>query len=236
MRWHYLQHVPFEGPSMLGDWASQRGHTLTNWELWRSSELPDLKELDGLFILGGPMNVYEYDRYPWLSAEQQFIEAATARGLPILGVCLGAQLLSVALGGAVMRMPEKEIGWFPVELTAGGRACGLFDGFPNEFTAFHWHGDTFSIPPGATQIGRSRACEAQGFVYQNRVVGLQFHLECDRAAIAAMIEHGGGDLGCGRYVQEPGAMEHCNEYIATTRRLLVELLDRMCAHSTSDCA
>lgn len=228
MRWHCLQHVPFERPSHLATWAATRGHTLAVTNLWdEHSLLPEATEYDGLFILGGPMNVYEDSIYPWLAKEKRFIAEAVASGKPILGICLGAQLLSVVLGGEVTRAAEKEIGWFPIQLSTAGQASPLFHAFASPLMAFHWHGDRFLIPPGATHIATSDACAEQAFVYNDRVVGLQFHLEVDAISIAALIENCRDELVDGRCIQEASAMLNCDQWLATAHEQLFKLLDRL---------
>ena len=166
MRWQCLQHVPFEGPAFLSSWALARGHTLERTEVWTGADFPAPATFGGLFILGGPMNVQEEDRHPWLAPEKAFIRHAITAGKPVLGICLGAQLISVALGGTVTKNPHKEIGWFPVSLTPSGRGAALFLRFPRQFLALSWHGNRFTIPHGAVHVARSEACEWQGFVYQ----------------------------------------------------------------------
>jgi GMP synthase-like glutamine amidotransferase len=227
MRWSCLQHVPFEGPAYLGTWARARGHALTRVEVWTGASLPPPDESDGVFVLGGPMNVYEEDRHPWLAAEKRFLAEAIAAGKPMLGVCLGAQLISLVLGGSVTKNPHGEIGWFPVRLTPAGREAGLFSGFPDEFTAFHWHGDRFSIPEGAIHAARSEACEQQAFVYEGRVVGLQFHLESTRESIEALTRHCGDEITRAPYVQAPAAMLEQASHLPATHALVDRLLDRL---------
>lgn len=196
-------------------------------EMWKNVSFPALDALDGLFILGGPMNVHEEDRHPWLAPEKKFIEAAVRAGKPTLGICLGAQLLSVVLGGRVTRNPRKEIGWFPVRVTPSGRETDLFRDFPDEFMAFHWHGDRFTIPPGAVHAARSDACGEQAFVYQGRVVGLQFHLESTEESIRVLIENCGKEITCAPYIQDPPAMEECTSRLPEIHDLLDRLLTRI---------
>lgn len=227
MRWHCLQHVPFEGPAYLATWVQHKGYVLTSTELWKEAAFPQTEEYDGLFILGGPMNVYDDKKYSWLAAEKEFIARAISERKSILGVCLGAQLLAVVLGGSVTEMFDKEIGWFPVDLTAAGRDSILFRDFPDLFMAFHWHGDCFSIPPRAIHVARSDACEEQAFVYENHVVGLQFHLESNEESIAAMIQHCGDDLCCGRYIQDPYSIEDCAGCLPAAHRIVAKLLDNL---------
>ena len=182
-------------------------------------------------VMGGPMNIYEYNKYPWLAAEKDFIRAATEAETAVLGICRGAQLLADALGGPVTRAPRREIGWWPVTLTDAGRTIPVFADFPDRFTALHWHGDTFAIPPGATHVASSEACPNQAFALDGgRVVGLQFHLEETRTALTTLAENAAEDL-----VVEPP-----EPWVATRqaplradvpyepcRGLLFSLLDRM---------
>ena len=118
LRIHYLQHVPFEGPGYIESWAMVRGHRLTSTRLYAGQRLPAAEELDWLVILGGPMNVYEENRYPWLAREKRFIGEALHGGKVVIGICLGAQLLASVLGAKVTRNPCVEIGWYPVEKAA----------------------------------------------------------------------------------------------------------------------
>jgi len=138
---------------------------------------------DGLVVLGGPMNVNQTDRYPHLALERDAIRIAADSGLPVLGICLGAQLISVALGGSVSRDSAREIGWVDVSPTADGEQDPLFSHFRRTEKIFQWHGDSFSIPPGAVHLAESKACPTQAFRYGESVYGLQFHLEVDEALI-----------------------------------------------------
>ena len=140
--------------------------------------------------MGGSMNVYETVRYPWILDETAFIASAVVAGKPVLGICLGAQLLAVALGAKVEPNRHKETGWFPIYKTDAAAGLSLFDIFPAEMDAFHWHGDMFHIPPGATHVARSAGCENQAFVYGKRAVGFQFHLEMTRTDAEGMIKSG----------------------------------------------
>lgn len=235
MRWCCLQHVPFEGPGYLATWCQEQRFPLTRVELWKDLPLPAPEEFDGLFVLGGPMNVYEEAQYPWLRREKELIARAVSDCKPVLGVCLGAQLLSVVLGGTVTGMAEKEIGWFPVDLTSMGRGVDLFRGVPEKFMALHWHGDSFSIRPGAMHAAKSDACEQQAFVYEHHVVGLQFHLEASEHNIGALLKHGAENIGCGRYIQTPHAIEDGARYIPATQGLLSRLLKNLLSCPSEQC-
>lgn len=236
LRWCCLQHVPFEGPGHLATWCQARGYSLTCIELWKDRALPAPDEFDGLFVLGGPMNVYEDAKYPWLAGEKELISRAISDRKPILGVCLGAQLLSVVLGGTVSEMLDKEIGWFPVDLTPAGRDSDIFRGFPQSFMAFHWHGDSFSMPPHAIHLAQSDACDEQAFVYENHVVGLQFHLELTEQTVAGLLEHCGNDIGCSPFIQDPDAILSCANYLPDAQALLAKLLDNLISASAAPLA
>ena len=130
MRLHFIQHVPFEGIANIQGWAENQGCRISGTHLYRLEKLPGLDELDWLVVMGGPMNIYEDNEYPWLSAEKKFIGAAIEKGKIVLGICLGAQLIADVLGGQVVRNRYKEIGWFPVSLGAEGLASVPFRGLP----------------------------------------------------------------------------------------------------------
>lgn len=159
-------------------WLSLHGLRARGSSLHAGEGLPALDDFDTLVVMGGPMNIYEHDRYPWLVAEKQLIRRALDGGKRLLGICLGAQLIADQLGGPVSRSREAEVGWWPVRLTDAGLRSPLLDDWPAEFAAFHWHGDTFALPPGAEWLAHSQACAHQAFSFDNgRVLGLQFHPE-----------------------------------------------------------
>ena len=130
-------------------------------------------------ILGGPMNVYEEEKYPFLRDELSFIENCIKKNTKVLGLCLGGQLIARALGAAVGKNSKKEIGWYDLRLTDEGMSSPLFSGLPEIFKAFHWHGDRFDIPEGGARLAQSALCENQAFIYDNRALALQFHLEIE---------------------------------------------------------
>lgn len=204
MRLHWLGHVPFEDAANIGLWAEQHGHTVTSTRLYVDEPLPEVSEIDALAVMGGPMNIYQYRRYPWLCAEKRFIEKAIGAGVPTIGVCLGGQLIADVLGAKIVENPHIEIGWFPVRLTTPAADSHLLTGLPAEFTAFHWHGDTFGIPAGATRLAESEACANQAFAYGESVLGLQFHLEYSEESIHKMLTHCADELVEAPFVQSEG--------------------------------
>ena len=153
-------------------------------------EIPSRLPLDqaaGLVILGGPMNVDEVDRYPFLRHEVPWIREAIEAGLPTLGICLGSQLLAKALGARVYPNHVKEIGWYPIELTPAAAEDPLLAQSGTR-TVFQWHGDTFDLPSGAVHLARSPLCENQAFRYGRLSYGLQFHAEMTAAMIDAWVD------------------------------------------------
>ena len=152
------------------------------------------------------MGVYDELRYPWLTVEKDVIERTIRSGKLVLGICLGAQLIADVLGARVYAAPHKEIGWFPVERTEAASTTKIGDALPQTIEAFHWHGDTFDLPFGAVHLASSLACENQAFVYQNRVLALQYHLETTRTSAEALIENCAHELVDGPYVQPAKAI------------------------------
>jgi GMP synthase-like glutamine amidotransferase len=228
MKLHYIQHVPFENAGNIEAWAKQNGHTLTKTVLYYDEAFPAVERFDWLIVMGGPMNVYEEGEYPFLKREKQFIADAIAKKKRVLGVCLGAQLVSDVLGGKVTKNPEKEIGWYPVKLTAEAKQSPVFRNLPQEFTAFHWHGDTFSIPAGAKRMASSEATGNQAFEYDNgRVIGLQFHLESTDDGINRLTKNCGEDLTPGKYVQAKDEFLHKDDQVKEIYGLLTVFMDAM---------
>ena len=198
MRIHSLEHAAFEGPGRIADWAAERRHTLARTALHDGGALPATDAFDVLVIMGGAMSIHEHRNHPWLPAEKHFLAEAIRAGKPILGVCLGAQLLADVLGGKVFQNPVKEIGWFPVRML--DRAAP-FGAFPERLTVMHWHGDTFTIPPGARRVAESDACANQAFVHGDRVVGLQFHIELEKVGIEDLAAASLDEAGVAPFIQ-----------------------------------
>jgi GMP synthase (glutamine-hydrolysing) len=224
---HCLQHVPFEGPASIGDWISACGHRLTTTHLYRGEVLPSLQAVDWIVIMGGPMNVYEYRIHPWLRAEKNFLTGALEAGKTILGVCLGAQLLADVLGAKVYQNREKEIGWLPISLRSGSGTDLFFPGAQRELTVFHWHGDTFDLPPEADWLASSEGCAHQAFAFGQRVVGLQFHIETTPSSVAALIEHCGNELTEGRFIQTASRITEDRAHFSLNQQVLQTLLEQL---------
>ena len=206
MRVHYLQHVSFEGLGSIESVLNDKGYQLSSIQLYKNEPLPSVDDFDWLIVMGGPMGIYDYDQYPWLSDEKRFIKAAIDADKIVLGICLGAQLIADVLGAKVYPNEHREIGWFNINRLPGVDETILANVLPEQVEVFHWHGDTFDIPEGAVSLAESEACPRQGFIFDNRVVAFQFHLEASVESAAALIEHCGDELDGSRYVQSENEM------------------------------
>ncbi len=184
-----FQHVPFEPLGTLDGQFRAAGFRIRYVNFSRMTDpLPEVGRYHGLIVLGGPMGAGQTDRYPHLALETEAIRSAIEIEMPVLGICLGAQLLAAALGARVSRSPEKEIGWFDVMPTADGETDPLFSNFDGTEKIFQWHGDTFTLPPGSVHLASSVACPNQAFRFGEHAYGLQFHLEADQALIERWLQ------------------------------------------------
>lgn len=210
MRIHYLQHASFEGMSCLQNWFLQRHHVISGTHLYRGDRLPAIDAFDWLVILGGPMGVHDTDQFPWLLAEKQLIRDAIDANKIVLGICLGGQLVADVLGARVRKNTCKEIGWFPITRCEEVESSVLKGIFPRQVNMFHWHGDTFDIPAGATPLASSAACANQGYVIGDRIVGLQCHPETTPQFIEYLARAGMDELA------------ESSPYIQTREQLFVD--------------
>jgi GMP synthase (glutamine-hydrolysing) len=169
--------------------------------LCNGEALPKLSSFDWVTVLGGPMSIWQEDEYPWLKPEKEFIRRSIEAGKVVLGICLGAQLIAEVLGAEVKSHDQKEIGWFDVKLTPAGKREPIFQGLPASFNCLHWHGDTFAIPEDARHLALSSACQNQAFIFGDRVLGFQFHLEFKTQTIQRLVDHCGDELVDSKYIQ-----------------------------------
>lgn len=231
MRMHVVQHVPFEGPGLIAEWAAERGVAVTS-SLALTEEYPDAADVDFLVLMGGPMDADDHLESPWLQAEKSFLREALGRDSLVLGVCLGAQIIAETLGGEVLRAPHAEIGWFPVSRSTEALEQPVFDSFGDGLVVGHWHGDTFSLPPGIEPALSSEATKNQAFAARGgRVVGLQFHIEWTQRGLDELVAESIEDLGADSpYVATASELAAgWNRHGDACRTALWGLLDTMAA-------
>lgn len=182
-----LQHAAPEGPGAIGEALRTNGVATRVVRIDRGEPVPaELGAHAGLVVMGGPMGVYEVERHPHLRDELRLIETVLRAERPLLGICLGSQLIAAALGARVHASGYQEIGWFPVDLADEAASDPLFAGAPRQFTALHWHGDVFDLPRGALRLASSALTERQAFRHGTNTYGLLFHLEAGAAQVDAM--------------------------------------------------
>jgi GMP synthase-like glutamine amidotransferase len=224
IRLHYIQHVPFEGLGYIEKYANENKFEITGTRIYAGEPFPHADNFDWLVVMGGPMSVYEEKKYLWIADEKRFIESAIKKGKKVLGICLGAQMIASVLGARVFPNKYKEIGWFPVELTEEASKTSFFRNVPQNFIAFHWHGDTFDIPKGALHCVSSRACVNQAFVYEKNVAALQFHCESTTESINALIDNCSDELGDGLFIQESDTIRGFISSVASVNTVMECLL------------
>jgi len=181
--------------------GAKKRHSFSSIHLYTDDIFPSLDNFDLLIIMGGLMNIYEYEKYPWLRDEKKFIEETISVGKSVFELCLGAQLVTDVLKAEIFKNNYTEIGWFPMFTLKQARFnVSLLENIPEKFSAFHWHGDTFNLPEDTKRLFLSEACENQGFIYSDRVIGLRFHLEMSNETIGNVIENCNDELIDGKYI------------------------------------
>ena len=198
-----VKHIDIEGPGTLGDFLLKKGEPFRVVELNAGERFSkDLRGIKAIVVLGGPMNVYEEDKYPFLKDENIFIQRILKAEIPYFGSCLGSQLLAKAAGARVVRSPVKEIGWYQIALTADGKSDPFFQGFREDEDIYHWHGDMFEIPQNGALLASGTGCPHQAFRVGKNAYGIQFHVEVTDKSIKEWCdEYSATDL--------PGRKEHC---------------------------
>lgn len=202
-----------------------KGHHITQTPLYESEDYPGVDEIDWLIVMGGPMGVYDEPDYTWLRSEKAYIIKVIAAGKMVLGICLGAQLIADALGAKVYKNKHCEIGWFQIDRSSAVDHTILSDALPERIDAFHWHSDTFDIPDGAQSLGRSEACQNQGFILNNRIVGFQFHLETTLPSARSLIENCRDELDASDYVQTENEMLADEQRFNRSNELMFQLVE-----------
>ncbi len=226
MRIHSLQHVPFEDIGSLMHDVQTQGHQLDTTHWYQGDSSPSLDSFDVLIVMGGPMGVYDEDLYPWLATEKKLIGDAIAAGKKIIGICLGAQLIACVLGAKVTRNAHREIGWFPLQINPQS-THPVANILANCTKVFHWHGDTFALPPNAQLIASSQACENQAYVIDNQIYGFQFHLETTEKSVSALIKHCAEDLENATYVQTAEEIMQNNENFIAINKAMSEVFNQL---------
>lgn len=234
MRILVLQHIDVEHPGVFREFFAADGIAWDAVELDTGGTIPPLERYDMLWAMGGPMDVWEEERLPWLRTEKQAIrEAVLERGMPFVGFCLGHQLLAEALGGRVGKMPAAEVGILDVELTEAGRRDPLFRGFAPECTALQWHGAAvIEPPPGAEVLASSPLCAVQAFRAGEHAYGIQYHVEIGPDTVrewGSVAEYGQSleaTLGPGAMGRlETQLSGHLGDFRRDARRLYDNLMD-----------
>lgn len=227
-RLHYIQHVPFENPGYILDWAQNKDVLRSHSFLFRKDSFPALETFDALVVMGGPMDVHDDAQYPWLTEEKRFIDHAIQADKKVIGICLGAQLLAHVLGTRVFPNEHKEIGWFPIEWTPAARTSALLKNINLPQTVFHWHGSTFDLPQGGVPWAFSEVCRNQAFLYGENVLAFQFHLEVTPENVMEMLKHGGDELVEAPYIQSAEAIKAqihlCDNINASIQQMLDNFL------------
>jgi len=221
-----FQHVPFEGIGSIQRWMDHHGARVATTRLFAGDPIPAPDSFDWLIVMGGPMSANDEDIHEWLVPEKRAIEAAIQAGKPVLGICLGAQLIASALKAQVYPVAQKEIGWFPVRRTVGADNS-LAGRFGSVSMAFHWHGETFDLPIGAVRFLETDACANQAFELWGNVVGLQFHLETTPETARALIENCREEIVPGPTIQTEQEMLRDPSRFAGINRLMDAVLEHL---------
>ncbi len=221
-------HVPFEGPGIIAGWAEEHKHRLEYTRFFDGDPLPDSEEVDLLVIMGGPMNVFDFHIHPWMQEEIEWVAAFIHLGKPVIGICLGAQIIAAALGSEVYPGEYKEIGWHNLQFLPCLGDYRICTDLPPSRKVFHWHGDTFHIPEGAIRIAESGAFSNQGFIYNGRVLALQFHLEVTPEAVKELVENCRHELTSeGPWVQTEKEILGEQRFFEVNQQLMFRFMDHL---------
>ncbi|MBN1952245.1 MAG: type 1 glutamine amidotransferase [Bacteroidales bacterium] len=222
MKIHCIRHEPFEGLAFIEDWINENQGRVSYTLTYLNQQYPEDTDFDLLIIMGGTASVY--DKHFWISEEKVFIRRAIENKKKILGICLGAQLLASTLGAKVYPGAEREIGWFPVSFRDEARKT--IPVLPATSDVFHWHSDTFDLPEGSVLLASTAATPNQGFIYNQRIIALQFHLEMTYISLQKIIRGAGSDLHTpGKYVQTATEIKNQKEKLEPTQSLMSGILD-----------
>ncbi len=213
-----IQHASYEGAGILEDILEEENVTIETVHLYKGDNLPrDIKRADLYLVMGGPMGAYEDEKYPFLKREIAFLERLIEADYPVIGFCLGSQLLARAGGGRVFKGHQKEIGWYPISLTEEGKKDRFMGFFPDTLTVFQWHGDTFDLPKGAVHLARGDMYTNQAFKIGKNVYALQFHFEITKEMIESWLVEGDEEI------EEIGGREKIREILSQTDKNIAKV-------------
>lgn len=228
MNIHYIIHASFEKLGAIRSWAEKNGHELTETNNFKGEPLPSVNDFDFLMTMGGPQSSLELEKHPYLAKEVELIKKAIEHDKYILGVCLGAQLIGQAMGAQPEKSPAKEVGTFPITLTAAGKDNPLFKNFPDSFDVMHWHSDMPGVPNNAEILAYSDGCPRQIVKYGDKIYGFQCHLELTKQTAKDLIASASEDLTHhDTYVQTPEQILAAD--FAAANNYLHLFLDRLVA-------
>jgi GMP synthase (glutamine-hydrolysing) len=222
MKIQCITHADFETPGVITSWAKSKGHDMRVFRPYRGEKLNDASEFGTLIVMGGPQSPLQINEAPYLKDEILHIHKFIGAKKPILGFCLGAQLIGEALGGHTERSPEKELGVYPIKLTKEGQSDFLLKGFPPHFNVIHWHNDMPGLTSTAQILAESVGCPRQIVRFGKRIYGFQCHLEITLDGIKTMIEACPGDLSPSRFTQTKADLLK-NNYVEINERMLTFL-------------
>lgn len=222
MRIHYIQHVAYEDLGCIEYWVIERKYAISSTKIFKNEPFPNIETFDLLIILGGPMSIN--DNSKWIKKEKLFIESAIQKNKKVLGICLGAQFIASVLGEKVFKSQKKEIGWFPIQIIENKKFENPIEEFEKEIMVFHWHGETFNIPKKAFHLAKSLACENQAFIFNKKVIALQFHLEITEKSLKKMITFGENELIKDEFIQSKVNMNNFNDTILECNKRMFLLL------------
>lgn len=224
MHIHAILHAAFEPLGIIEEWAQEQSHIVSITRTYDGEQLPKASTFDMLIIMGGPQSSLEVEKYPYLANEIALIKEAILANKPILGVCLGAQLISEALGAKPEKSPHKEVGIFPIELLDEANDDPVFKDFPKRFNVVHWHNDMPGLPNGSVVLGKSAGCPRQIVRFAPNVYGFQCHFEITSKVALGLIANCPGDLEAGLFVQSEEQMFNSN--FSSINERMKMILDR----------
>lgn len=226
METYIFQHVEFEGPGILVPLLKARGHNIHIVKLYAGDPIPHEDDIGFAILLGGPMSVLDEASYPYFVREKELCKDMVQLGKPILGICLGGQMIASAFRAAILKSPEKEVGWFPIQWNAcrGKHGTGI-----TTINALHWHGEMFMIPKEATKLASSEGCENQAFKLGS-AIAMQFHLEASPESVESMLKNCRDDYAntTGKFIQsEKEIRDFSAQYMKDANDFMEKIIDTM---------